>query len=88
MFDTMSVMAPKKKKKPGPAADPNSKRSKGVNRYIHPRVVSHIPAEILALIEQDAAEGDRTRTAQMVRIFREYYRDKGRLSPSSEASGS
>jgi len=45
----------KSKKPTGPAPDPNSKRSRGVPRNIHPRKVFHAPQELFTALEKYVA---------------------------------
>lgn len=71
----------KPRKRPGPPPDPNSKRSKKVDRHVTPRVVIHIPEDLLAEIEKDAAAEDRTRTAQILRLLKQHYQEEGRWHP-------
>jgi hypothetical protein len=69
MFDTM----PKKKK--GGHVPPS---------YQHPRVVFHLPQEILAAVDARADEYGRTRTSELVMVLRQAYREMGLLPPKQE----
>jgi hypothetical protein len=71
--DTMPGMAGKKPKRKPP-------------NYRHPRVVFHVPAELLAVIDESAREVSRTRTAELVRRLTEAYVAVGRWPPAPKAS--
>jgi hypothetical protein len=68
----MSAMA---KKKPGGHTPPS---------YQHPRVVFHLPQEILDAVDRRAEEYGRTRTSELVMVLRQAYRDMGLLPPKPE----
>jgi hypothetical protein len=61
---------------------PMSKKKKPVDatyqdRHTSPRVVFHLPAELLAVIDRQADEADRTRTAEIIRALKNYYQAQG-----------
>jgi hypothetical protein len=70
--NTMPGMAGKKPKRKPP-------------NYRHPRVVTHIPADLLAVIDSLAAEGDRTRTAEVIRQLTRALTAIGRWPPVEKA---
>jgi hypothetical protein len=47
-----------------------------------PRVVFHLPPELLAVIDAQRREGDRTRTAEIVRALKAYYHSQGCWPPA------
>jgi hypothetical protein len=56
------------------------------DRHTSPRVVFHLPDDLLALIDQQAAAADRTRTAEIIRAIRSYYQAQG-LWPLPQQEG-
>jgi hypothetical protein len=46
-------------------------------RRTHPRVVFHLPEELLKAVDREAEANDRTRTAQLIRIIREWAARQG-----------
>jgi hypothetical protein len=70
---TMPVMAKKKPRRNPPA-------------YQHPRVVFHIPQELLDIIDSRAEENGRTRTSELVMALRLAYEQLGLWPPQGEKS--
>ena len=66
------------------------KRKKDVNdttdRHTTPRVVFHLPEELLAVIDGQADANDRTRTAEILRALKGYYKGMGLWPPPSQAA--
>jgi hypothetical protein len=56
------------------------------DRHTTPRVVFHLPGDLLTLIDQQAAAADRTRTAEIIRAIRSYYQAQG-LWPLPQQKG-
>jgi hypothetical protein len=54
--------------------------------YQHPRVVFHVPAELLAVIDTRAGEARRTRTAELIRQLMKAYAADGDWPPAPKAS--
>jgi hypothetical protein len=66
-------------------------RKKDVNatssdRHMTPRVVFHLPEELLAVIDGQADANDRTRTAEILRAIKSYYKGMGLWPPPSQAT--
>jgi hypothetical protein len=55
------------------------------DRHTSPRVVFHLPDELLAVIDREAEENDRTRTGEILRALKAYYRDKGLWPPAGQS---
>jgi hypothetical protein len=55
------------------------------DRHTSPRVVFHAPEDLLAVIDQEAGENDRTRTAEILRALKAYYRDRGLWPPAGQS---
>jgi hypothetical protein len=47
------------------------------DRHTSPRVAFHLPEQLLAVIDREAEENDRTRTGEILRALKAYYRDRG-----------
>lgn len=78
LYDTRMA---KKRKKPVNATTPD--------RHTTPRVVFHLPEELLAVIDGEAEQHDRTRTAELVRALKGYYQARGLWPPPpAEGAGS
>ncbi len=60
-------------KKIGRPKDPNSKRSRGVDRHKHPRKVFHLPLELLEALEDYASNGRKLSHSEVVRNALEQY---------------
>jgi uncharacterized membrane protein len=60
-------------------------KSASRDRHTTPRVVFHLAPDLLAVIDAERAEGDRTRTAEIVRALKSYYRGKGLWPPAGRA---
>jgi hypothetical protein len=64
------------------------KRKQDVNdttdRHTTPRVVFHLPEELLAVIDGQADANDRTRTAEILRALKGYYKGIGLWPPPSQ----
>lgn len=64
------------------------KKRKPVNatqdRHTTPRVVFHLPPELLAVVDGEAETNDRTRTAEILRALKGYYRAQGKWPPSPD----
>jgi hypothetical protein len=54
------------------------------DRHTSPRVVFHLPAELLAVVDGEAEENDRTRTAELIRALKGYYQSRGKWPPPKE----
>ena len=52
------------------------------DRHTSPRVVFHLPQELLDLIDREAGEEDRTRTAEILRALKGYYTARGLWPPA------
>jgi hypothetical protein len=70
---TMPVMAKKKPKRNPPA-------------YQHPRVVFHLPQELLDIVDARAEENGRTRTSELVMALRQAYQQLGLWPPRPDKS--
>jgi hypothetical protein len=66
----------KRKKKPMQATQ---------DRHTTPRAVFHLPAQLLEVIDRQADANDRTRTAEILRALKGYYRDQGLWPPGSQS---
>ena len=80
----MNVMSEKKRR--GPLPNPDSKRSKGVNRNRHPRKAFHAEASLMRLIE-DAAAHARPQTTESAVIrdaLIEYFEKRGQWPPAEQ----
>jgi hypothetical protein len=65
------------------------KRKKDVNatdRHTTPRVVFHLPEELLAIIDDQASANDRTRTAEILRAIKGYYKGLRLWPPPSQSA--
>jgi hypothetical protein len=51
-----------------------------------PKVICQFPAELLSLIDAEADDVGRTRTAEIVRALTAFYASKGKWPPSSSAA--
>jgi hypothetical protein len=51
------------------------------DRHTSPRVVFYLPQELLDVIDAQAAEADRTRTAEIIRALKAHYGSKGLWPP-------
>jgi hypothetical protein len=56
------------------------------DRHTSPRVVFHLPEELLALIDRQAEANDRTRTGEILRALKSYYQAQG-LWPTGGSQG-
>jgi hypothetical protein len=57
---------------------PRSKKGAYINGPDYPpRVVCHMPADLVALIRQEAKDNDRTLTAEILRSVKAYYQAAG-----------
>lgn len=63
------------KKKPG-------RVNTTADRHTTPRVVFHLPSDLLSIIDGEADSNDRTRTAEIIRALKAYYMDKGLWPPA------
>jgi hypothetical protein len=70
-------MASKKKRKPMNAT---------TDRHTSPRVVFHLPQALLDVIDGQAEDNDRTRTAEILRALKGYYRALKLWPPPGEQS--
>jgi hypothetical protein len=52
------------------------------DRHTSPRVVFYLPEELLAVIDGQAREADRTRTAEIIRALKAYYSVAGLWPPA------
>jgi hypothetical protein len=66
-----------KKKKPEKKPVPSTYQ----DRHTLPRAVFHLPRPLLDLIDAEAEEADRTRTAEIVRALKGYYQARGLWPP-------
>jgi hypothetical protein len=60
-------------------------KSASRDRHTTPRVVFHLAPDLLAVIDAQRTEGDRTRTAEIVRALKAYYRARGLWPPPGRA---
>ena len=81
----LARMADKRKKKPGPAPQPGSKRSQGVDRHADPRFTFHMERELLAGLDAYLASlpHDPGRSQVMRDALRDFLRSKGFFPPPS-----
>lgn len=70
----MDAMAKKKKRKPAV--------------YQNPRVVFHVPADLLHAVDARAREFGRTRTSELVMVLRQAYEQMGQLPPTRTGKSS
>jgi hypothetical protein len=82
----MPVMANEPKRK-GRAKDPNSKRSKGVDRHINPRVVFHLDRALFEAMNQyrSAARPRPTKAATIAAAIEAFLQEKGYWPPPAES---
>jgi hypothetical protein len=64
------------KKKPKPV---NTTQERTQDRHTNPRVVFHLPQWLLDVLDDEANENDRTRTAELIRILKGHFRNIGKL---------
>ena len=53
------------------------------DRHTTPRVVFHLPGELLQVIDGQAEANDRTRTAEIIRALKSHYTKQGLWPPPS-----
>lgn len=84
--DVASILATKRCDRPGWVGKPKGfgKDATHKDRHTSPRVVFHLPRELLAALDQFARENGRTRTAQIIRALEDYYRGQGKWPPPGE----
>lgn len=67
-----------------------AKRKKPVNatptdRHTTPRVVFHLPEDLLGIIDREADANDRTRTAEIVRALKSHYQGRDLWPPTDQS---
>ena len=75
------------KKKPGPPADPNSKRSKGGDRHTKPRIVFHVDQDVYDALDEHIRESpvELQLSAVMRRAVKLYLESVGKWPPKKKA---
>ena len=71
------------KRKPGPSPDPDSKRSKGVDRHVDPRVSFHLEPELAEALDayRESLPHDPGRSQIIRDLLRDSLRNKGFYPP-------
>ncbi len=75
----------KKKRRPGPRIDPDSKRSAGGDRHTKPRKAFHAPAELFAALDRyiEETRPQPTDSSVLREALERYLTDKGYWPPKT-----